>query len=148
MMSCTSSIGLALDVSTICTGTAGGGGCGGEETAVSGLPGSCVMVGAAGAVPPGSSFFSSSTVSDSFVNAPPFGSLEGVHLGHDVLLVFGQLRRQIDQLPGEHPARRAEAGEDQRHHHQHRRDAANPALDARDQRREQKGEQRRRAPAE
>ena len=35
------------------------------------------------------------------------------------------------------------AGEDQRHHEQHRRDAANPALDARDQRREQKGEQRR-----
>jgi hypothetical protein len=43
-------------------------------TAVCGLPASCVIVGAAGAIPPGSSCFNSSTVCDSFVKAPPFGS--------------------------------------------------------------------------
>src|SRR5471030_2106686 len=73
-MTWTSSNGLALAVSITCTGTAGGGACAGEETADPGLPGSCVIVGAAGAVPPGSSCFNSSNVWDSFVKTPPLGS--------------------------------------------------------------------------
>src|SRR5438045_9540275 len=73
MMDLISSMGLAFDVSTTCTGTAGGAGCGGEAMAVSGLPASWVTTGA-GEAEPGNSFFSSSTVCEKRVNVMLLGA--------------------------------------------------------------------------
>ena len=81
---------------------------GGEATAVSGLPGSCVTIGAAGRGPAGQLFLQLLHRLRELRERAAFRKLEGVQLRHDVLLVFRQLRREIDQLPGEHPARRAE----------------------------------------
>ena len=62
-------------------------------------------------------------------------------LGLNVFLIVRQLRREIDQLPGKHPARRPSRGENRRHDEKHRGDPTEPALDSRHQWRQEKGEQ-------
>ena len=131
-------MGFTLEVSTTCTGAAGAG-LGGNATGVFGAlaaepPG-------VGVSAPGSSFFSSSTVSENFVNTPASRNLDRTQLGANVFFVVRQLRREIDQLPGKHPARRASRGEDHHHHEKHRGDPTEPTLDSRHQWRQEKREQ-------
>jgi hypothetical protein len=80
---------IAFEVSTILTATVSAADSAAIATAVSGLPGSFVMTGVSGADPPGSSFFSSSTVSEQFGERPAFRCPKGVKLLDDVAFVFG-----------------------------------------------------------
>src|SRR6266496_2308777 len=122
-----SSNGFALEVSITLTGVAGVRGCGGEATAVSGLPDSCVIVGPEG-VPPRQLLLQFVDRVKKFTECAPSLGLERMQLSSDVALVFGQLGRQIDQLPGDHPSCGADGCEQHYHCQQHRRDATEPPL--------------------
>ena len=50
-------------------------------------------------------------------------------------------RRKIDELPREHPTSHPGHAKDRCDHQEHGGDASDPALEPRDQRRQQKGEQ-------
>ena len=56
-------------------------------------------------------------------------------------MIVRQSRREIDQLPGKHPARRPSSRENHRPDKEHRGYPPQPALDSRDQWRQEKGEQ-------
>src|SRR6185295_10647699 len=77
-----------------------------------------------------------------FRERPAFRSAKRVELLDDVALVFGQLRGEIDELPGKDIAGAAHGGEDERNDQQHRDNASEPAFQSRDQGRKEKGEQR------
>ncbi len=143
MISCTSSIGFALDVSTTCTRQRGGWRLGRRSDGT---------VRFAGLLRNRRRGFRRPTRQFLFqlldrVRQPreraPFWHLEGMHLGHDVALVFGQLRCEIDQLRVRIQPAAPKAVKISATTSSTRRDAANPTLDARDQRRKEKGEQRR-----
>ena len=142
MIVCTSSNGLPFEVSTILTATVCGSGSGGDATAVSGLPGSFVMTGVSGADPPGSSCFSSSTVSESLVNVPPFGVRNAWSFWVMLPLYSGSFVARSTSCRVRIQPGAAQPGENQRHDQQHSNDAAQPALESRHQGRKEKGEQR------
>ena len=140
MMAFAISIGLSLVVLTTWTGS--GGLClGGNDLRLAGgfrhrrlIPGGFM---------PGISFFKSLKVFESFGERPAARQFERLKLLLDVLFVIRKLGGEIHELPGENPACGPRKSKDQKRDDQHGRHSAHPALDARNQRGEEKGQQRR-----